>query len=41
MRETIRVYDAGADEARADHTLTLWGLVFLRLHYRLRRLRNR
>jgi hypothetical protein len=37
MRETIRVYEAGPDEARADHTLTLWGFVFLRLHYRLRR----
>ena len=36
MRETIRVYPAGAGEARADHTLTLWGLRFLRLHYRLR-----
>jgi hypothetical protein len=38
MRETIHVYESAADEARADHTLTLWGLVFLRLHYRLRRL---
>ena len=37
MRETIRVYEAGAHEARADHTLTIWGFVFLRLHYRLRR----
>ena len=40
MRETIRVYESGANEARADHKLTLWGLVFLRLHYRLRRLPN-
>jgi hypothetical protein len=36
MRETITVYaDGGA--VRADHVLTLWGLTFLRLHYRLRR----
>ncbi|MBI2212806.1 MAG: hypothetical protein HYU52_04095 [Acidobacteria bacterium] len=33
LRETIRVYP---DErgVRADHTLTIWRLVFLRLHYR-------
>jgi hypothetical protein len=37
MRETIRVYESGRHEVRADHTLTIWGLVFLRLHYRLRR----
>lgn len=36
MRETIRVYESGDREARADHTLTVWRLVFLRLHYRLR-----
>jgi hypothetical protein len=38
MRESIRVYAAeGADgTVRADHVLTLWGLTFLRLHYRLR-----
>jgi hypothetical protein len=36
MRESIRVYpDEGAD-VRADHTMWLWGQVFLRLHYRLR-----
>jgi len=40
MRETIRVYETGTDETRADHTLTIWGFVFLRLHYRLRRLRT-
>jgi hypothetical protein len=39
MRETIRVYEAGPDEARADHTLTIWGLVFLRIHYRARRMK--
>jgi hypothetical protein len=36
MRETIHVYPFGPD-VRADHTLTLWRLTFLRLHYRLRR----
>jgi hypothetical protein len=36
MQETIRVYESGAGEARADHTLRIWGLTFLRLHYRLR-----
>lgn len=35
MRESIRVYAAGAD-VRADHTLKLWGVTFLRLHYKLR-----
>ena len=40
MRETIRVHDSGVHEARADHVLTIWGLVFLRLHYRLRRQAN-
>lgn len=37
MRETIRVYATGPGEVRADHVMWLWGLVFLRLHYRLRR----
>lgn len=36
MRETISVYADGPG-VRADHVLTLWGLTFLRLHYRLRR----
>ena len=36
MRESIRVYECDGREARADHTLRIWGLVFLRLHYRLR-----
>lgn len=36
MRETIHVYAGGGGEVRADHTMWLWGLVFLRLHYRLR-----
>lgn len=38
LRESIHVY--GTDESvRADHTLSLWGLAFLRLHYRLRKRR--
>jgi hypothetical protein len=42
MRETIRVYPSGTGEVRADHTLRLWGITFLRLHYRLRdRLQHR
>ncbi|MET0552626.1 MAG: hypothetical protein ABW221_06285 [Vicinamibacteria bacterium] len=39
MRETIRVYESGPSDVRADHTLTIFGLVFCRLHYRLRDLR--
>lgn len=37
LRETIRVYAGAHGEARADHVLSLWGVTFLRLHYRLRR----
>jgi hypothetical protein len=37
LQERITVYSAGSGEVRADHVLRLWGLVFLRLHYRLRR----
>lgn len=37
MRESIRVYRAGPGEVRADHVMWIFGLVFLRLHYRLRR----
>lgn len=36
MTEAIRVYSSGAREVRADHTMWFAGLVFLRLHYRLR-----
>ena len=36
MRETIRVYAAEDSVVRADHTLKLWGLTFLKLHYKLR-----
>lgn len=40
MRESIRVYPAEEPgEVRADHVLRIWGRVFLRLHYRLRRKR--
>lgn len=35
LRESIHVYER-AGEVRADHALSLWGLIFLRLHYRLR-----
>jgi hypothetical protein len=37
FRERIRVYVDPPDELRTDHTFTLWGARFLRLHYRLRR----
>lgn len=38
MKESIRVYHAEEpDDVRADHVLRIWGFVFLRLHYRLRR----
>lgn len=36
MQESIRAYAAGNNEASADHTLRIFGRVFLRLHYRLR-----
>ena len=35
LQETIRVYESD-ESVRADHRLTLWGALFLRLHYRLR-----
>jgi hypothetical protein len=35
LRERIHVYPS-PDGTRADHVLSLWGLTFLRLHYRLR-----
>jgi hypothetical protein len=37
MKEEIRVYAAEDGIVRADHTLWLWGIRFLRLHYRMRR----
>jgi len=36
LRETIHVYVAPEGDVRANHVLSLWGLTFLRLHYRLR-----
>lgn len=38
LRETIKVYESN-ESVRADHVLTLWGAMFLRLHYRLRQSR--
>ena len=35
FRESIHVYEDGG-EVRADHVLKLWGMKFLRLHYRMR-----
>jgi hypothetical protein len=35
MQETIHVYSAESNTARADHHLWLWGKEFLRLHYRM------
>jgi hypothetical protein len=37
MRESIRVYPSGGSDVRADHILRIWGMVFLRLHYKLSR----
>lgn len=36
LKESIRVYEGEHGTVRADHALTLWGMTFLRLHYRLR-----
>ena len=36
LKESIRVYAAEHETVRADHILWLWGLQFLRLHYRMR-----
>ena len=40
LRETIEVYVDEKGLTRADHTLSIWGLTFLRLHYRLDRDRH-
>ena len=40
MKESIHVYPAESGISRADHILKLWGIVFLRLHYRMIRLTN-
>ena len=37
LQETIHVYPGEGNAVRADHVLRIWGAVFLRLHYRLRR----
>jgi hypothetical protein len=37
LHEVIRVYAAEDAGVRADHVLKLWGMTFLRLHYRLRK----
>jgi hypothetical protein len=36
LKETIQVYNAEPGSVRADHSLQIWGVRFLRLHYRLR-----
>jgi hypothetical protein len=36
LRESIHVFVDEAGALRADHVMSIWGLVFLRLHYRLR-----
>lgn len=36
LKESIRVYATDDLSIRADHVLSLWGMTFLRLHYRLR-----
>lgn len=40
LRESIHVYESDG-QVRADHELSLWGVAFLRLHYRLRRRERR
>ncbi len=37
LQETIHVYRGEVSTVRADHVLRIWGAIFLRLHYRLRR----
>jgi hypothetical protein len=37
LHEAIRVYAAEDGGVRADHVLKLWGVTFLRLHYRLKK----
>jgi len=37
MRERIHVYVDPAGDLRTDHTLTLWRMTFLKLHYRMRK----
>jgi hypothetical protein len=35
LQELIEVYPGSSEDARADHTLWLWRLPFLRIHYHL------
>jgi hypothetical protein len=37
MRESITVYPSDSASVRADHVLRIWGVTFLRLHYKLTR----
>lgn len=37
LQEGIRVYVGDSGLVRADHDLRIWGMEFLRLHYRLRK----
>ena len=37
LKEDIRVYVDPRGHLRADHDLRIWGMIFLRLHYRMRR----
>ncbi len=37
MKETIHVFASDSGEVRADHVMWLWGQVYMRLHYRMRR----
>src|SRR5262249_39970435 len=39
LKESIHVYVDTPSELRANHFLTLWGATFLKLHYRMRRVR--
>jgi hypothetical protein len=36
LKETIHLHPSERDTVRADHVLWLWGIQFLRLHYRMR-----
>jgi len=35
MKESLHVYPARSNELRADHVLRIFGMIFLRLHYRI------
>jgi hypothetical protein len=37
LKESIRVFAAESNVVRADHLLWIWGIQFLRLHYRMRK----